>query len=266
MTAPSDEVVRYRLAAASDRSAAFAMLEAERLPTSDIATSGVALIVAETTERIVGVIGIEPRGRTGIIRSLAVIPKFRGKGIARSLVARAEALAAGGGLRAIFLLTDGAAAFWERAGYTRVPRMEAPREIQASAEFAALCPAAATCMKRMLSGPMVKAGEDALSLQPDPSGARFWELALACVRLTYYQVPPGAFFPQHRHDGEQITYVLDGELVFEGGGEKFSVAAGEAILVPAGEPHAVTAGPAGANAVDAWSHPLATELITDSTA
>ena len=147
-------VIDYRLATPADREAIGALLDSERLPSSDLATGGVALIAARSQGRLAGCIGIEPHGDAGIIRSLAVAPEYRGRGIARSLVSRAEALAWGRGVRRLYLLTEGAAEFWRKAGYSVVLRSEAPAAIRASAEFASLCSPSATCMERPLSASM----------------------------------------------------------------------------------------------------------------
>jgi amino-acid N-acetyltransferase len=147
-------LIDYHLATAADREAIAALLDSERLPSSDLAASGVVLIAARSQERLAGCIGIEPHGDAGIIRSLAVAPEYRGRGIARSLVSRAEALALERGVRRLYLLTEGAAGFWRNAGYSVVPRSEAPAAIRASAEFASLCSASAACMEHLLSAPM----------------------------------------------------------------------------------------------------------------
>lgn len=149
-------MISYQLAAARDRETIRALLDAERLPSSDLATSGVVLIAARAEERLVGCIGVEPHGDAGIIRSLAVAPEYRGRGIARSLVSRAEALALERGMRCLYLLTEGAVEFWRGIGYVAVPRTESPPAIRASAEFASLCSASAACMKRSLSGPVTR--------------------------------------------------------------------------------------------------------------
>lgn len=59
--------------------------------------------------------------------------------------------------------------------------------------------------------------------------------SLECI---LYRYAPGATFAVHRHDAEQITLVLEGELHFtvEGEGEVV-LTAGEAILIPSGRPH-----------------------------
>jgi amino-acid N-acetyltransferase len=137
-----------RLAAAADRSAVAALLEAAALPTGDLVESGTVLLVAEQHGRIAGCIGIEPFGDGGLIRSLAVDPAARGGGLARALVGRAESLAAQGGIAALYLLTTGAAPFWEHLGWVRVPRESVPGTVRASRQFTGLCPASAICMAR----------------------------------------------------------------------------------------------------------------------
>jgi N-acetylglutamate synthase-like GNAT family acetyltransferase len=143
-------MISYRLATAGDRETIRALLDAERLPSSDLATSGVVLIAAKTQDRLVGCIGIEPHGDAGIIRSLAVAPEFRGRRIARALVSHAEVLASKGGMQCLYLLTEGAAEFWSKIGYVTVSRTEPPPAVRASAEFASLCSLSATCMKHLL--------------------------------------------------------------------------------------------------------------------
>jgi len=150
-------LIHYHLATAADREAIAALLDSEGLPSSDLATGGVALIAATRSQgRLAGCIGIEPHGDAGIIRSLAVAPEYRGRGVARSLVSRAEALAWGRGVRRLDLRTEGAAGFWRNAGYAVVQRSKAPAAIQGSTEFASLCSPSATCMERPLSAPMAR--------------------------------------------------------------------------------------------------------------
>ena len=146
----STAAIRYRLAATADRAAIVELLERDRLPTADLDASGVVLLLAESEGRVVGCIGIQPLGDAGIIRSLAVAPDHRRAGIGRTLASRAEALAAGGGLHGLYLLTENARDFWANAGYAAVPRAQAPPEVRASAEFRALCPDTAVCMTRVL--------------------------------------------------------------------------------------------------------------------
>jgi quercetin dioxygenase-like cupin family protein len=47
----------------------------------------------------------------------------------------------------------------------------------------------------------------------------------------------GALVPLHAHDSEQMTYVLQGSLRVDAGGERFVVREGEVLHIPPGVPH-----------------------------
>jgi quercetin dioxygenase-like cupin family protein len=51
---------------------------------------------------------------------------------------------------------------------------------------------------------------------------------------------PGYVAPMHTHPGEEIIYVIEGELEYEIGGKKSKVKAGDVLFVPAGTPHTAT--------------------------
>jgi hypothetical protein len=97
-----------------------------------------------------------------------------------------------------------------------------------------------------------------LPLRPDVPGARMWAVALEHVLMTYFEVDPGTRFERHRHEGEQITSVVEGELLFEIDGAVVRVGPGEAIAIPAGTPHAVSTLDRAAKASDSWSPPFPT--------
>ena len=42
----------------------------------------------------------------------------------------------------------------------------------------------------------------------------------------------GAIVPEHFHDSEQITYILEGAMEFEIGGKKILVSKGEVLRIP----------------------------------
>jgi len=85
------------------------------------------------------------------------------------------------------------------------------------------------------------------------AAARFSSFALERVMLTYFEVDPNARFEIHRHESEQITMVLEGELRFDVDGDVLTLGPGDVISLPSLLLHGVSAGPAGAKAVDAWS-------------
>ncbi len=51
----------------------------------------------------------------------------------------------------------------------------------------------------------------------------------------------GAMVPRHAHDGEQMTYVLQGTLKLLVGGDEVTLREGEVLHIPADTPHQVEA-------------------------
>lgn len=128
-----------------------AVLGAEGLPTEDLGRTRQRFFTWESDDGVVVAhCGWEGHGEDRLLRSLVVSPGQRGKGLAIRIVAALEHLAMSDGARRLWLLTTDAGPVFDRLGWRRAPREEAPAEIAASAEFAALCPASAVCMVRDL--------------------------------------------------------------------------------------------------------------------
>ena len=87
----------------------------------------------------------------GLLRSLLVAAPCRGAGLGRRLVAALEASASERKVRELWLLTIDAEHFFARLAYNATARAAAPAAIQASAEFASLCPASAVLMRKSLA-------------------------------------------------------------------------------------------------------------------
>ena len=51
----------------------------------------------------------------------------------------------------------------------------------------------------------------------------------------------GSIVPQHSHDNEQITYVLEGTLKFVIEGRELIVRSGEILVIPSNLPHSAEA-------------------------
>ncbi len=51
----------------------------------------------------------------------------------------------------------------------------------------------------------------------------------------------GAVVPEHKHESEQITYILDGALLFEIDGKEILVSKGQVLRIPSWKPHKATA-------------------------
>jgi N-acetylglutamate synthase-like GNAT family acetyltransferase len=140
-----------RLATASDAPAVEALLAASHLPLDGVREALGCFVVAHDEGRLVGVAGIEDcgvRGEHALLRSVAVDPAWRSRGLGRSLVSRAIALAESRGAKALYLLTTTAESYFPSFGFARTSRDAVPDDVRATAEFQGACPASATVMVR----------------------------------------------------------------------------------------------------------------------
>lgn len=128
-----------------------ALLSANHLPTSDLKGGArVMLFGCVTDARLRGVVGLEIHGQVALLRSLAVPASERSSGLGAALVAHAEQFAARQGVEAIYLLTTSAAGYFERRGYSHVPRQAAPQAIANTSQFSDLCPSSSAFMAKSL--------------------------------------------------------------------------------------------------------------------
>jgi amino-acid N-acetyltransferase len=101
--------------------------------------------------RIVGAGALQRFGSSALIRSVVVSEDRRGSGLGRIIVQELESYARATRIDQLILLTETAREFFSRQGYHVIERSDAPREIQGSEEFRALCPASATCMLKVVT-------------------------------------------------------------------------------------------------------------------
>jgi amino-acid N-acetyltransferase len=97
-----------------------------------------------------GLVGLELYGKVGLLRSLAVASGRRGSGLGSRLVEHAERYARDQEVKSLYLLTTTAEAFFQRRGYTRVPREKAPDAIRGTQEFSEICPLSSAFMVKYL--------------------------------------------------------------------------------------------------------------------
>ena len=57
------------------------------------------------------------------------------------------------------------------------------------------------------------------------------------LEVILYTYQAGAIFARHQHEAEQLTIVLEGELVFVFDDEEVNLKTGEIILIPSLKPH-----------------------------
>ncbi|WP_234086324.1 arsenic resistance N-acetyltransferase ArsN2 [Azonexus sp. R2A61] len=100
---------------------------------------------------LVAVVGIELYPPFALLRSLAVVPAFRGRGLAHELVGYAESFAAAQNVEAVFLLTTTAEGFFLRLGYSPASRSSAPSVIRATSQFSGLCPSSSAFLSKRVA-------------------------------------------------------------------------------------------------------------------
>jgi len=86
-------------------------------------------------------------GSVALLRSIAVLPEHRGKGLASLITQYLLDLARSNGIVELYLLTETAESFFARFEFRIVDRDTLPVEIKSTRQFASLCPLSAQAMR-----------------------------------------------------------------------------------------------------------------------
>lgn len=145
--------MKIRPARPEDCDAINVLLTENGLPASDVTRELLRDFVVAEGEGglVVGSVGLETYDSIALLRSLAVAPTVRNAGMGSQLLAHVESLARDTGISELWLLTTTASEFFRRKDYVDVKRSTAPPEMQATTQFAQLCPASAVCMRKIIS-------------------------------------------------------------------------------------------------------------------
>lgn len=153
LTELNDPGATVRPASSTDSEAVLDLLLRCELPThgvSDRFPAGYSVAVTDSGT-VVGAAGVERYGTYALLRSVAVDPDWRGRGLAERLIAERMRWAQRSGARTMYLLTTTAADYFSRRGFRRVAREEVPPEVRSSSEFTTVCPVTADVMVRELT-------------------------------------------------------------------------------------------------------------------
>jgi amino-acid N-acetyltransferase len=104
-------------------------------------------LVAREGGDLAGCIGLEVHGEAGLLRSFAVAPAFRRRGVGAALHAAAVKVARELGIRELYILTTTVRERALRDGFEEVARESVPEVIREGSQFRGLCPASAACMR-----------------------------------------------------------------------------------------------------------------------
>lgn len=158
-TKPGGDAPALRTARADDLARVTALLAESRLPRDGVAEllarDASAVVVADDPRdpsALAAVGALEIAGRDALVRSVAVAPAYRGRGLGDAIVARLVHDAAARDLDACWLLTTTAAPFFAARGFALATRERVPAPLAATVEFTGACPASATVMTRALRG------------------------------------------------------------------------------------------------------------------
>lgn len=139
--------ITYRLSDKDDIEKIKELLINADLPVADIDESKINFIIAANEKsELAGCIGVERYGADGLLRSFAVASDYRNKGIGHDLLSRLFSLSKEYGIVNLHLLTTTAEQYFKLAGFSSLPREEAPGPIRSTTEFSSLCPSSSTYM------------------------------------------------------------------------------------------------------------------------
>jgi amino-acid N-acetyltransferase len=138
--------INYRYAEIKDFEAIVKLLTENNLPVVDIDLLRIKFIVAESKDKLVGCISLEPYGSEGLLRSLAVDINFRKLGTGNCLLQYLISYSRQIGIENLHLLTSTAESYFLSKNFVKADRQEAPESIKHTYEFSTLCPSSASYM------------------------------------------------------------------------------------------------------------------------
>jgi amino-acid N-acetyltransferase len=138
------------LARPGDLDEIVALLVASHLPPEGLREHLATTFVVRDGGRIVGSAALEQYANGALLRSVAVMPEYRGRRHARDLTEAAIRLARQYLIPEVYLLTTTAEDYFRRHGFERISRDDVPETVRASVEFTSACPSSATVMRKRL--------------------------------------------------------------------------------------------------------------------
>ena len=71
--------------------------------------------------------------------------------------------------------------------------------------------------------------------------------------MAVVDLDPDIALPEHRHENEQLGFILSGSMTMHIGGEVRTLRAGDTYTIPSNVPHDASAGPEGCTVVDVFA-------------
>ncbi|HEY1419089.1 MAG TPA: cupin domain-containing protein [Candidatus Dormibacteraeota bacterium] len=73
------------------------------------------------------------------------------------------------------------------------------------------------------------------------------------ITMAVVDLEPGVVLPEHRHENEQLGFVISGVITMRIGGAKKELHPGETYSIPSNVPHDAEAGPEGCTVTDVFT-------------
>jgi len=127
--------ITYSFAGPDEKKQIRRLLSACELPTLYVHRHLKSFMVARADKKIVGLVGIEVYGRTGLFRSLCVDEAYRGRGIAKILNEKLLEYARMWKIDRLCLFTWKAEKFALKLGFHRIERKQIPKSIRSTWQF-----------------------------------------------------------------------------------------------------------------------------------
>lgn len=128
-----------------------ALLRSCALPLAGVDAAITGFVVMEDDAGVlIGCAGLEEYGEYGLLRSVAVSPEARGRGVGARLTGAVVEEARRRGLRALYGLTTTAERYFPRLGFEVIGRGDIAAPIRRSEEFSTICPATAIALRLVL--------------------------------------------------------------------------------------------------------------------
>lgn len=98
-------------------------------------------------DRLCAIGALQIIGSVALLRSIAVLPDHRGKGLAAVITQYLLDLARSKGVNELYLLTETAEGYFAQFEFRTVDRDAVPDEIKSTRQFVSLCPSGAQTMR-----------------------------------------------------------------------------------------------------------------------
>ncbi len=136
-----------KFAQPNDFQAVVSFLAAANLCTSDLPAGLPHFFLLFENDELTATAGVEIFEKIALLRSVAVAENQRGMGLGQQISAAALAHARAQGVAELWLITNTAESFFEKMGFQKMLRAQAPAEISGLAQFTSLCPSSAAVMR-----------------------------------------------------------------------------------------------------------------------